>query len=171
MLLNLKQIKTGARYDGKAMDFDYALDLSAIKRWGEHPFDGPVLIAGTVTCEPGYYTVRYRARYSMTGRCSRCLSDVKRDFDRVYEHVVIEEAQNGESFGEWILAPGAQLDADELCASDILLELEGVTLCGEDCKGLCPKCGKNLNTGDCGCDRREKDPRFDAIRKLMEQEE
>ena len=40
--------------------------------------------------------------------------------------------------------------------------------CGSQLKnGLCPKCGKNLNTGDCGCDKRDIDPRLEALKSLL----
>ena len=44
-------------------------------------------------------------------------------------------------------------------------------LCREDCKGLCPVCGKDLNDGDCGCDRTERDPRFESLRALFNDDE
>ena len=45
------------------------------------------------------------------------------------------------------------------------------TLCRDDCKGLCPVCGKDLNTGACGCDPTEIDPRFESLRALVNVEE
>ena len=44
------------------------------------------------------------------------------------------------------------------------------TLCSEDCKGLCPRCGANLNDGPCGC-KREVDPRLAVLAKLLENRE
>ena len=41
-------------------------------------------------------------------------------------------------------------------------------LCKDDCEGLCAKCGKNLNEGECSCDTRETDPRFDVLDKFFE---
>ena len=41
-------------------------------------------------------------------------------------------------------------------------------LCREDCKGLCPKCGANLNRGECGCSRREIDPRLAVLQRILE---
>ena len=43
--------------------------------------------------------------------------------------------------------------------------------CREDCKGLCPICGKDLNDGDCGCDRTIRDPRFESLRALFNDDE
>ena len=40
-------------------------------------------------------------------------------------------------------------------------------LCSEDCKGLCPKCGRDLNEGECGCDLKEPDPRLAVLAQLL----
>ena len=47
--------------------------------------------------------------------------------------------------------------------------METKFLCSEDCKGLCPRCGKNLNLGPCGC-RKEPDPRFAVLEQLLDKE-
>ena len=57
----------------------------------------------------------------------------------------------------------------ELATADILLELPTSVLCVESCKGLCPVCGANLNEGDCGCDRSQRDPRLDKLRGLLDE--
>ena len=51
--------------------------------------------------------------------------------------------------------------------NEILMRFPMKTLCREDCKGLCLKCGKNLNEGECGCDRASLDPRMSAIRDIF----
>lgn len=48
------------------------------------------------------------------------------------------------------------------------LELPQRYLCREDCRGLCPTCGKNLNEGPCGCREDNGDPRMDVLRRLLE---
>lgn len=61
-----------------------------------------------------------------------------------------------------------KLDLDELLRSDILLELPYKYLCREDCKGLCPSCGKNLNEGPCSCNLHQVDPRLEVLKKLID---
>ena len=50
----------------------------------------------------------------------------------------------------------------------LFLGLPTRDLCREGCRGLCPKCGKNLNEGDCGCDRKEIDPRLAVLKKFLD---
>ena len=59
-------------------------------------------------------------------------------------------------------------DAGELVREDIILSLPYRFLCREDCKGLCPVCGKNLNTGSCGCRSGKVDPRLEILKKLID---
>lgn len=52
---------------------------------------------------------------------------------------------------EYVVCPNDTLDVNELAIQDLLLTLPTKTLCREDCKGLCLKCGKNLNDEECIC--------------------
>ena len=63
---------------------------------------------------------------------------------------------------------------DEINLSQIIWEtlvtsLPATLLCKQDCLGLCPSCGANLNEGNCSCKKDNSDPRFDVLRKFMEQ--
>ena len=58
---------------------------------------------------------------------------------------------------------GDAVDLDELVREQILLALPSRTLCREDCKGLCQKCGADLNAGQCSCEQGETDPRWAAL--------
>ena len=60
------------------------------------------------------------------------------------------------------------LDITDIVRENILAELPLKILCVEDCQGLCPKCGKNLNQGQCDCDLHEVDPRLAILATLME---
>jgi uncharacterized protein len=62
---------------------------------------------------------------------------------------------------------GKQLDLAPAIREQILLSLPVAPLCREDCKGLCPRCGKDLNDGECGCDRTVLDPRWAALKGIQ----
>ncbi len=61
---------------------------------------------------------------------------------------------------------GERLDLTEFVREQILLNLPEQTFCQEDCKGLCQKCGANLNLIDCNCKEAETDPRWAALADL-----
>lgn len=61
---------------------------------------------------------------------------------------------------------GEEVDLEPLLREQIVLAVPFAPLCGEDCKGLCPVCGTDLNTGSCTCDRTPMDPRWSALKTL-----
>jgi hypothetical protein len=61
----------------------------------------------------------------------------------------------------------SSLDVDKFLSGEVLMHFPARVLCRKDCKGLCLKCGKNLNEGNCGCDRAVLDPRMSAIRDIF----
>ena len=58
---------------------------------------------------------------------------------------------------------GYQLDVDALVRNELFVHMPLRVLCKEDCKGICKRCGTNLNLGTCDCDATELDPRMAAI--------
>ena len=65
---------------------------------------------------------------------------------------------------------GKTIDLAPALREQILLAVPPSPLCDEACKGLCPQCGKDLNQGDCGCERTSIDPRWAALERLKSQE-
>lgn len=59
------------------------------------------------------------------------------------------------------------IDLSEVIRQALLLALPALSLCQEGCKGLCARCGKNLNEGPCDCPTEEVDPRWEALRALL----
>jgi uncharacterized protein len=148
--LNLLQLRAGSPHEEKVLGFDTCVDFSNVRLWGEKPFLGPVAIRGVARLRAGVFTLEYGARYTFGTKCSRCLAPITREMCPSFSHTVVMDAED-ESAGEHVNAVAGEIDLDELAVSDILLELESVPLCREDCAGLCPKCGKNINDGPCGC--------------------
>ena len=73
---------------------------------------------------------------------------------------------------DYLIIKRGMLDIDEALREAIYLEFPYRLLCSEDCPGLCPHCGKKLRKGEvCGCHKRETDPRWDKLKKLLENEE
>ena len=69
---------------------------------------------------------------------------------------------------DYIETPDFTVELDEVVITDILLNLPQKNLCKEDCKGLCPTCGVNLNTGSCACSGKTVDPRLEILKQLMD---
>jgi uncharacterized protein len=63
---------------------------------------------------------------------------------------------------------GEAIDIDEIVKEQVLLAVPTRALCKDDCKGFCPNCGVDRNAGDCGCDVKEIDPRWAALKNLVD---
>ena len=68
-----------------------------------------------------------------------------------------------ESEEDTLVAESEKIDLDALAWETLWTNLPLRLLCKEDCKGLCPKCGKDLNEGSCQCDHKEIDPRLAGL--------
>lgn len=111
---------------------------------------------------------------NMEMECSRCLSPIKSMLEIPFkvgymteEHYTKEKESelHGEDL-ELAIYDGEKIDLTELATEQILLNLPTQIFCQENCQGLCPKCGANLNTNSCNCETEEIDPRWQSLRKL-----
>ena len=80
---------------------------------------------------------------------------------------VQEKAEQDEEIDDLSFMEGYQLNTETLLYNEILENWPAKILCKDDCKGLCPVCGKNRNDGDCGCDTFVPDPRMAAIKDVF----
>ena len=105
--------------------------------------------------------------------CDRCLNDVSVEFP-IKIDVVIDRTTEDDDEKEWndiVLSDGIMLEVDMLVYDEIAANFPMKTLCKEDCKGLCPKCGKPRREGPCDCSEREIDPRLAILATLLDKNE
>lgn len=108
--------------------------------------------------------------------CARCLDPVARDIERRFDllyrpqgtdagreeiSVTTAEAEIGYYTGDGLLL-------EDILREQVLLAVPIKIVCREECRGLCPHCGKNLNQGGCDCRQELSDPRWDALRDLRD---
>lgn len=108
--------------------------------------------------------------------CSRCITPVETiinvPFKASYiteEHYTKEKESElqGEDF-EIAIYDGEKIDLSQLATEQILLNLPTQVFCQENCQGLCPKCGQNLNKEKCSCETKEIDPRWAALKQMKD---
>ena len=131
-------------------------------------FVEPVRIEGTLKNEDDVFVLDAVAKTTALMECSSCLAPVRKEL--CFE---IKErfAHTGRDDEETETFTGDQIDLADYVKRGIIGELPMRVECREDCKGLCPICGKDLNDGDCGCDRTIRDPRFESLRALFNDDE
>lgn len=108
-------------------------------------------------------------------QCSRCLRDFQSDLEipiSVVYHPLAESAaaDRRELKGDEMDMDyyREEIDVEELFREQILLNTQMKPLCSEQCRGLCPHCGTDLNVSDCSCSTKQADPRLEVLRKLLE---
>ncbi len=100
--------------------------------------------------------------------CDRCTKEVEHTFDVVIDKSFKLEDDKVVADDEEIpYFDSGNLDVDMLIFDEILICWPAKVLCQEDCRGLCPDCGINLNDSTCDCASKPKDPRMAKIRDVF----
>jgi len=130
------------------------------------PDDEPIALQVTLSSYPGGITAQGTATTRWRGECRRCGGPVE---GTVVAEVRERFAPTGGSDRDEEAYPltGDELDLEPLARDAVLLELPLAPLCREDCAGLCPTCGANLNTETCDC-APVGDPRWAALDALRD---
>ena len=153
---------------GESVSYSAVVDLSDLQYGNCCPVTEPVLASGTVRNTAGVLVMKGMITTCLHGVCDRCASDFVRDVEIPVDVVLVEEFSNEDSEDEWVFPLEADAaDLEEIVRTVFVLNLDSKLLCDPECKGLCCRCGKNLNDGPCGC-QKELDPRFAALRQLLE---
>ncbi len=98
--------------------------------------------------------------------CDRCLEPVSVKIPLTIYRECVKDSVEEETEEEHLIV-GYNLDAEQLIYCEILVNWPMKTLCTEACKGICKKCGTNLNHSSCTCDTVELDPRMAKIRDIF----
>ncbi len=168
MIINLVQIENN-------FPFDLLIEPSLIDLDDEIAgLTKPLQIFGQLTKKLVQVDVEGKISGEIELICSRCLetatTKIENNFKVAFvttEYFTTEtEAELNEEDLEVSLYDGETIDLIELAREQMLLEVPTHFVCKDDCKGLCPKCGNNLNNQICNCETKEIDPRWQSLRQL-----
>ena len=151
---------------GKRLPFSFTMDLSDVEFSGRYPVQEPVLVEGTITNTADVLELKLTARTTLSSVCDRCAKEFRNPKEIPFSCLLAEELQDEEN-DEIVLLEQDEVDAGDLARTAFILGMDTKTLCSEDCKGLCPRCGADLNLGPCSC-KKETDPRLAVLAKLLE---
>ena len=163
MLLDVRPL---LRTPGKRLDFQFEMDLSDVEFAGRYPVSRPVVVEGEVRYTADILSLDMTARSTLDAVCDLCGKEFLLEKEVPYSCVLSEELQNEDNLDIVLLEEG-KVDVGDLARTEFILEMDIQTLCSEDCKGLCSRCGADLNLGPCSC-KKEVDPRLAALAKLLE---
>lgn len=161
-MLDLREIIS---VPGARLGFECELDAERVAAPYVIAFDSPPRGAGEVINTTGVLLVRGGIDAAMECRCDRCGKSYHREkhLDVSVPLVQAEETEEAEAF----CLEGEMLDIEDLLETVFILDMDTKSLCSDGCKGLCPRCGRDLNEGPCGC-RAETDPRLAVLEQLLD---
>ncbi|MGB9779256.1 YceD family protein [Caldanaerobacter sp.] len=149
---------------GRSVYVDYVEDLTSFDFKGEvFEIVDPLRVKGKITAQKEGLFAELDIKGSIRATCDRCLEEFVYPLDlklREYVEEAVDEEVD-DSFYE-------NFDITTFVLHFVILSLPMKFLCKEDCKGLCPICGTNLNYGSCSCKREDIDPRLEVLSKLLQ---
>lgn len=155
--------------EGLELDFEEAIDSGPL--WLLSPVKAKLRIdkVGSEVLANGDVST------SIELQCSRCLKKFSKAVDANINVVYhpLEELKGEEKYEikedelDMGFYRGAELDIQDLLMEQIILSVPMKPLCSEACKGICPKCGADLNVDTCSCKMKEPDPRLAVLKKLF----
>jgi uncharacterized protein len=149
--------------EGRRLDLDVAID--ALMLGGQrYVAAGPVAARLDISRTTGGYALRLRSRVPLDGPCMRCLEPAARRVS--VDAREVDQPGEGEDLSSPYLE-GDDLDLNAWARDALALALPARIICREECLGLCPVCGENLNDAEPGHGHEPApDPRWAALREL-----
>jgi len=126
-------------------------------------------ITGEVSQKNGLPAVDYKIEAAFLANCARCGNDTRQTIGFSGEAYIADKSEDkddGEDF--YITETDGILDLDDFIVEFLGVHVPYRYICSEDCKGLCCKCGKDLNEGECDCPKKEKNPAFEILDKFFD---
>lgn len=170
MILNLTQVTSG-KLSQMPFEFRFQPRLEDVKHFGIISI-GEFDISGVVNKSGSELLMDYTIKGDLVYQCSRCLEDVSEHFCLPLQKRIIKSAivkQEDEESGCYVI-DDYQLPIGELVQDEIMMALPFQVVCRNDCKGLCPQCGMNLNHESCSCSEDKIDPRMEILKNFFKQE-
>jgi uncharacterized protein len=157
----------GQRIEGEIDSSAIRLDMPVYRLAGAFSFSGRAARRGESVILKGNLTG------SVDSRCGRCLNNFEMPIDITVDTIFspriereddeTEVVEVDESFSFY---DGDSIDLQQEAKELILVSLPIKPVCREDCRGLCPKCGVDLNTNPCGCGSESGPSPFDKLKEL-----
>jgi uncharacterized protein len=135
----------------------------------------PPMVSGEIRQKGRRVDVTGRVIARVQVECDRCLKLVQLPVDSSFKlkYVTREDYQAQQAVElteddlDLTVFDGEGIDIDALVTEEILLSVPDHLLCEDDCKGICPLCGADRNSRDCGCENAEVDPRWAGLKELV----
>ena len=124
-----------------------------------------IKINGIISQKNGLVAIEYAIEARFLAECARCGRGTWRIIKVGGEKYIADRSEGEDKDGGdfYVTETDGILEAGEFIVEFLGVEVPYRYLCSEDCKGLCHKCGKDLNLGECSCPKKEKNPAFEIL--------
>lgn len=163
MLYDLSSILNN---DGAFLEISEKIDLMQDGNNLGVAFEEPILVTGKIVCRRDVLELSAKVCGNFKTECARCLKEIELPLEFEFCETLAQSNENVTDDDSVILFEGKEIDLKDLVESNILLNLFSKYLCSEDCKGICSKCGADLNKGKCTCTDDEIDPRWEKLKNF-----
>ena len=164
MKLNLKDI---IEIPGSRKAFSETLDSAALDFPSVLEYTAPITAEGEVRNTAGVLELTGTLHAAMRCVCDRCGREFPRDKELAL-NVTLTANPEEDDDPEIFPLEGDAIDLDEVLSTCFVLDMESKCLCRDDCAGLCPTCGADLNLGPCNC-QKPRDPRMAVLEQLLDE--
>ncbi|MDD6603457.1 MAG: DUF177 domain-containing protein [Eubacteriales bacterium] len=152
------------------IDIDYKVNFDDFFYGTYQPLKDGVIVRGRAYCKADVVHMDLDISFNFYGVCDRCVDDFKREYSFSVSKIVVHGMDNDEDdFDDYLVVDNNKLNLDDLVEEEINLHLPLKMLCKDDCAGICPQCGQNLNHKKCNC-KKEVDPRMAALLQLLDED-
>ena len=142
-----------------------------IAEFGENAEFYDVSVKGEIVNIGDVLEFNAKAEGKLKAECARCLKPLEEDFSIEFTELLKNVDGEISDKDAVVLFEGNQVELSEIIRSNILVNLSTKYLCSEDCKGICPICGADLNESDCSCEKDYIDPRLEGLKKLLDKDQ
>lgn len=152
------------------LDFDNTLELKKLDlNLKEILFAGPINVKGSFYKTDEEIYLDSVVTYKYYEKCARCLEEFVNRVETVLSGRVLRTSKSSDVEKDEVVIyyDSDEVDLTEQIITSIMLSLPMKSLCKDDCKGLCPVCGVNMNKENCDCDIQEVDPRLAKLKDLF----
>lgn len=155
-----------ARGGSVSFQGEHVIDLSSVELDVE--LNQPVSVSGSITNTGDGFLVQGEVFYTYRTNCNRCLESISGSGNvEITEQFASYTPTGADEFYHF---QGDLIDLSDCLREQVLLSLPMKYTCKEDCRGLCPRCGVNLNFQHCNCHTDNFNPQFNKLESLLNRE-
>lgn len=170
MLYNMKPILIEEK---EIDDFSFQIEEDEISNisnfFSDVKFILPIEVKVTIQNKAGLMTLKIESCVNYETHCARCTEPVLAKLALDITKVISDEEYDEENTEYVYMDEYKQIDISKVVLEQVVFDMPFRVFCKEDCKGLCPNCGANLNITQCDCNKKNIDPRLAILKTLLDE--